>query len=226
MKLNISRVKFIASATSFLALSLLVGLALADAPTITITLINGGNTTIPWTTPGDSLTVSSLPTTVNVQGTLVHDPNTNPVKKVKLYVDTVFASEQTLPLNVGDTFNFSLPWTITTAGSHTLAVTAKHGNCSNSCIGVDEEVLTVINLGGGGGDGGGVNCPAAPAIAAHYLKDILGIKSGSTLYKNIVSLVALHMGPQTMFDGIAACTQPAYTNAVKAFVDANLTVPK
>ncbi len=69
-----------------------------------------------------------------------------------------------------------------------------------------------------------LECPAAPSIAAAYLKT-LGIKSGSKEYKSIISLVAMHMGPQTFFDGVGACNL-AYAGVVQAFVNANKTVPK
>lgn len=172
-----------------------------------------------------------MPTTVSVNGTLVHDPNTNPVKKVKLYVDSVFESEQSLPLNIGTTFNFALPWNITTAGSHTLVVTAKHGNCGANCIGVDEEVLTVINLGDGGGDGGGVNCPAAPAIAAGFMLSGTNsnpVKPGSATWKSIMTAVAKQTGSSGTFWAKYACgggngytTAADYVNAVKDYVNAH-----
>ena len=69
-----------------------------------------------------------------------------------------------------------------------------------------------------------VDCPAAPSIAAHYLHFEKGIHPGSNTYQNIVSQVADHMGPQTDFDGINACTHPAYENAVKAYVDGLLAL--
>jgi hypothetical protein len=59
-------------------------------------------------------------------------------------------------------------------------------------------------------------CPAAPAIAAAYLKEN-SIKPSSTTFKNIISLVAAHMGPQTNFNGVAAC-DAGYAAAVQAFI--------
>jgi hypothetical protein len=66
------------------------------------------------------------------------------------------------------------------------------------------------------------SCDAAPSVAAHYLHFVKGIHPGSNTYQNIVSQVAQHMGPQTDFDGINACTHPAYENAVTAYVDSLL----
>ncbi len=60
-------------------------------------------------------------------------------------------------------------------------------------------------------------CSAAPSYAAHYLKE-LGIKTGSKLYKNIVSLVAKRMGPANSFDGVEACDMPDYQTVVESYV--------
>lgn len=67
-------------------------------------------------------------------------------------------------------------------------------------------------------------CPAAPSIAAAYLKSS-GIKSGSTGYKNVISLVAHQMSPQTNFNGFNSCSD-GYAGAVKAYVDQNKTTLK
>ncbi|MGE5297638.1 MAG: hypothetical protein ACM3KM_00555 [Acidobacteriaceae bacterium] len=61
-------------------------------------------------------------------------------------------------------------------------------------------------------------CPAAPSIAAAYLKS-LGIKSNSAVSKNIISQVAHKMGPQTDFSQVHACDLTGYSNAVKAYVN-------
>ncbi len=63
-----------------------------------------------------------------------------------------------------------------------------------------------------------LNCPAAPAVAAKYLKST-GTKPGSTLEKNIISLVAKKMGAQKNFDGTGACDKPAYDNKIIAFIN-------
>jgi hypothetical protein len=61
-----------------------------------------------------------------------------------------------------------------------------------------------------------LSCPAAPAIAAAYLKSE-NIKPGSTLGKNIISQVAALMGPQTDFKGVSKC-QTGYKEKVEAYV--------
>lgn len=71
-----------------------------------------------------------------------------------------------------------------------------------------------------------LDCPAAPSIAAAYLQNVLHIKAGSATFKNIISLVAQHMGPQTDFDGIHAC-QTGYNTVVDAYALSKVNaVPK
>ncbi len=65
--------------------------------------------------------------------------------------------------------------------------------------------------------------PAAPAIAAHYLQG-LGVKAGSPAFKNVVSSVAHHMGPETDFDGVAK-EDPAYEQTVEDYVDELIADP-
>lgn len=66
--------------------------------------------------------------------------------------------------------------------------------------------------------------PPAPVIANRYLKE-LGLKAGSKQYKNIVSLVAHQMGPETDFNGVSV-NDPAYPSLVKDFVDTNMSILK
>ncbi len=129
--------------------------------------------------------------------------------------------------SVGSAPGFSsitdLPLTIT-PGSHELEFVVKndaYGGATNPTgviykTSIDYCVPTVPPA---------TECPAAPSIAAAYLK-FLGIKAGSAQFSNIISLVAQHMGPQTNFNGINSCSLPAYSDAVKVFVNANKTVPK
>ena len=53
----------------------------------------------------------------------------------------------------------------------------------------------------------------------------LGVKAGSTTFKNVTSLVAGHMGPGTNFDGLTPCDS-GYVSAVNAYADANGAIPK
>lgn len=61
-------------------------------------------------------------------------------------------------------------------------------------------------------------CPAAPSIAAAYLKNELNIKPGSTEGKNIISQVAHEMTQQAYFGGVGPC-DPTYPDKVRDFVD-------
>jgi len=65
------------------------------------------------------------------------------------------------------------------------------------------------------------DCPAAPAIAAHYLHFTLHIHPGSSTYQNLISQVAHEMGPQSNFHGIGPC-ETGYQAAVIAFVNSLL----
>ena len=82
---------------------------LADTPVLNILTITGPDVVGTWTPGSGSLTVNVTPTTVNVGGSVTHDPNLNPVQEVRLYVNTVLQSSQTVPNGSGTTFTFSLP---------------------------------------------------------------------------------------------------------------------
>jgi hypothetical protein len=222
MKHNFKKFALAAGVVGTLAIA---GVALADAPVLNILTITGANVDGTWA-PGNDLTVTSLPSTVSVGGTVTHDQNLNPVNAVKLYVNDVLTGTQVVPNGSGNTFNFSLPWTITTAGNYTLKVTAKHGNCGD-CTGMDEETLTVINLGGGGGGNPGVNCPAAPAIGGAYMK-AHNVKAGSAKWKSVITYLASQTGNGGTYWAKYACgggiyaDQAAYRAAVEAYVASQL----
>jgi hypothetical protein len=104
--------------------------------------------------------------------------------------DVLLATFQTAAFQEPD--NVSTPFTLTSPTTYpTVDVTA--GSCS-----LDED------------------CPAAPAIAAHYLHDH-GVRPGTSTYDNIVAAVADHMGPETDFNGIGKCAE-GYAAAVEGFV--------
>jgi hypothetical protein len=63
-----------------------------------------------------------------------------------------------------------------------------------------------------------VDYPAAPAIAARLLREN-GVSGSARGY--YVSMVALYMGPQTDFDGVAKSDAAAYEAAVDAFLMLN-----
>ncbi len=178
-----------------------------------------------------ALEYATFPQVYNVTGVIAHNPLSS-IKNLTLWVNgaTSTVIVDPYPLSTATTSPFSLPWNITAPGTYTLFVTAKHGTTGSTGTSTSETVsvtqtvivppppppveeppveeppVTVTE------------CPAAPSYAAHYLKS-LGIKAGGKPYKNMVSAVAGHMGPQTRFNGVDACTMPAYEQAVKIFID-------
>lgn len=64
-----------------------------------------------------------------------------------------------------------------------------------------------------------IECPAAPSVATHYLKDTLHMEPGDDPAKNIIAQVADHMTQGARFDGIGKC-EPGYQDAVITFVNA------
>jgi hypothetical protein len=165
-----------------------------------------------------------------------------------LWVNGVQESIIAIPYVIGDTdpSAFSLPWNIAGEGIFTVQVKARHGAGGQTGSSTPEEVVitTRVFVCEEGQVGTYPNCaepepeicplgytgmypfcvlvavldcPAAPSYAAPYLK-VLGVKAGSKAYKNAVSLVAGHMGPQKIFDGVGAC-HPEYKEVIQGFID-------
>lgn len=187
-------------------------LASAPVPSVSITAVGGQDATSGAVT----LNVTGFPTVVALDGVANIDHATLDGANlafsdngIEFYSDHYFAG-----IGNEDTANFSVPWSITSAGTHDIVATVTHGNQDGT-----DSVLVTINF------NISVNqCPAAPSVAAHYLK-ALGIKPTTKLYKNVISLVAGHMGAQTDFDGVKAC-DAGYAAVVKAYVNSHLTVSK
>lgn len=191
--------------SGFIALVLGVGVVFAHAPTVVIN-------------PIGPLSYATFPQTYNVTGTVTHEnpSNVSAVTDVTLFINNIQEGVAFNPNSGNDpSAPFVLPWNITGPGTYDVTVTARHGND----IGEDLEQVVVsstqVTIS---------QCPAAPSIAAHYLQS-QSIKSGSKLFKNVISLVAQHMGPETNFDGIGACDS-GYETVVKTFVDGHMTVSK
>ncbi|HPS33152.1 MAG TPA: hypothetical protein PKW57_06575 [Anaerolineaceae bacterium] len=156
--------------------------------------------------PLGPLYYTSFPQTVNVAFNVTHDPNVDSVSNFSLYVNDDLEVGPTDFDNVGNltSYDYSLPWTITAPGTYTLKIQAKHGNAWGEDTETVEVYLQVI-----------VDYPAAPAVAAKLLKThgFTGKNMGSW-----VSQVALHMGPETDFDGVQKSEVAAYEAAVDAFL--------
>jgi hypothetical protein len=194
--------------------------AFADAPPPTPPTVN-----ITSPTSASSLVFSSFPATVPVTGDVSFTGGTGngstnlcAVKDLTVtvdgeqigYLDKVGHSNGSPSCE--DTFTtWSYPWTIDAAGSYTIKVTAHVSNDVGSDVEqvvVSQQTLTA-------------DYPAAPAVAAHILKD-QGVSARYGSGKkggNYISDVAGHMGPQTDFDGVAKDDVDAYEAAVYAFLD-------
>jgi hypothetical protein len=172
----------------------------ADSPSVSITSIGG-------VAPGGTVYVSSLPTTLTVAGTVSHGIGINSVSGVELKVDaTVCGTLNNFPSIPGNpsTSNFALPCLITAAGLQTFTVGMRHGDD----WGYDSEVVTVEVS-------SSIVCKAAPAIAADWLRtNHPGVKSGSKLYKNIISHIANEMTQGAQFQSHDKCTT-GYVTAVQ-----------
>jgi len=205
--------RIVLTALASLAVVLLVvSAALAHAPSVQITSVGGQDAT----SGSVGLSTGALPMTVDIEGTMTHENpgNVNPVKLelidngTSIYYGSPFSDLG----NIG-TAGFTVPWTITDAGNHTIEAIVSHGNADGTDT-IDVNLVLNVEV---------TQCPAAPSIAAHYLRE-MGVKSGSKMFTNIISLVADHMGPTTYFDGVGAC-DPGYVAAVESFVDGLVTTP-
>ncbi len=189
--------------------------ASAHAPTITADSIG-------------PLEFATFPQTHNVTGTISHNPLSS-LKNLTLWVNGTTSAVIADPFasSTATTSPFALSWNIVTPGTYTVFVTARHGTTGSIGTSTPETVVITqpVVIPPPPEEEEPEECPAAPSIAAHYLKD-KGIKSGSKIYKNIISLVTAHMAPGTDFDGAVACATTAYARAVKAFVEGSLQVPK
>ncbi len=158
--------------------------------------------------PLGPLYFTAFPQTVNVPFHVHHEPNVDAVNNFSLYVNNVLEVGPTDFEDVGNLtdYDYSLPWTITAPGTYTLKIQAKHGNDWGDDTEIVEVYLQVV-----------VDYPAAPAIAARLLKaNGFGGKNMGTW----VSMVALHMGPETDFDGVHKSNVAAYEAAVDAYLKA------
>lgn len=178
------------------------GVALADAPMITLD-------------PVGPLDYATFPQAYDVTGTIQHGSGSNglnPVDSVDLYIDGTFESTQAIANGIGSSFGFSLPWNITSAGTYMVEVRAVHGAAEGSDseeVTVTMTVLPPVVV---------TECPAAPAIAAGYMRNDLGIKAGSKTWQSIMKQVAGETGSHGSLWAANACDAD-YADDVKAFVD-------
>ena len=203
---RISRKTAAVMTTAVAAAALVVAPVFAHAPSVNITAING----LDATSGTVSFSVPSLPTTVNVDGTATHDDPGN-LDGVKLSLSdngVVFYPSNNYWSGIGNvgTAPFTVPWTITAAGAHTIVVTVSHGNADGT-----DTVDVTINL-----NVVVTECPAAPAVAADLLR-LHNVKPKLISDKNYISSVAHQMGPQNSFNGVGAC-DAGYRDAVDTYL--------
>jgi hypothetical protein len=186
---------------------------------------------------GTATTVVAPATTVtrNVTLVAVNDPGWNgddgaaPLCNLRgggHYVTASVTSSDPLVATVSPstlTFNDcgeSYPITVTAlaCGTATISVAVTDYKSAGGVNAVfNDDVLTITVS--GTGCGGVKTCakPAAPAWAAYFLQ-LNKVKAGTKTSTNLISNVAQHMGPGTMFDGVAKADQTAYADAVFAYL--------
>ena len=185
-----------------LGVMLVAGVALAHAPKVTLDPLGDLGPYAP----------TDFPVAYNVTGDVCHTPNVTSVSEVKLFINNVQEGATFNP-NFGniECAGFSLPWSITGPGTFTVKVTARHGNDEGEDWETIEVTGTVVVAG----------CPAAPAIAAHYMMNDLGFKPVTGKFKGIMKAVAGETGVNGSLWAGNAC-EPGYADAVRLFVDINL----
>jgi hypothetical protein len=182
-----------------LGLGSLATVAFAHAPVITIN-------------PIPDLTYATFPQTYDVTGMATHNP-INVVQNLALHVNNVVVSSSSAPFALlsGTTSPYTLPWNITGPGTYTVFVTARHGVGGQTGTSTEESVAVAQTI-------VVTQCPAAPAIAGVYMRDVLGIKPTSAVFKNVIQTVARQTGNSGLLWAERAC-DIGYANAVRDFVD-------
>jgi hypothetical protein len=204
------RTALLLSAAAVSALMVAV-IASAHAPTVTIDSIDGQSTA-----GSIVINVSSLPHTVTIAGTTTHEgpANISAVSTVEAFDNAALFHSGNLGNSGNDpSTTWTIPWTITTAGNHTILVRMKHGNDWGS----DSETVSVVGV--------TVTCTkAAPAIAGAYLKNVAGWKPVSGQFKDAMYLVAQETGVNGSLWAGDKC-DGTYEARVIAFVNANIWAP-
>jgi hypothetical protein len=146
----------------------------------------------------------------DVTGTINHTPNVNSVTDLKLFINDTQEGLAQDPTGNGTSAAFSLPWNILVPGVYDVKVTAKHGNDIGEDVQEDIvfiETQVVVT-----------ECPAAPAIAAGYMKS-LSIKEGSSVWKKVMKGIAQQTGVNGGLLWAANSCAAGYSNNVKSAVD-------
>lgn len=210
-----TKAKITAVVTSLAAAATLMFAGIASAsngpvPSVTITAI-GGQSVSAGTV---NISVPMLPTQVSVDGNGSVDSGTINGVSLELSDNTVdFYGPTNYWASSGnvDAAPFSVPWNITSAGNHTIIATVKTANNPDS-----DTVLAAVTV--------NMNvtvCPAAPAIAGDYMKNVLRIKASSKTFSNIINQVAHQTGSNGTLWAANACNV-GYATMVTTYVDSLL----
>jgi hypothetical protein len=186
-------------ATGIVAALTFSGIVLATAPVVAID-------------PIGPLEYATFPQLFNVTGTVTHTPNVSSISELKLYINDVQEGPTQNPSGVTTVEPFSMPWNILGPGTYTVKVTARHGNG----IGMDsEEVIVTQSV-------VVTECPAAPAIAAAYMRSHSpSVKGGSATWKMVMTNIAGRTGAKGDLWAANACAA-GYAASVQAAVNALL----
>jgi hypothetical protein len=107
-----------------------------------------------------------------------------------------------------DTFNF------TPAGTGTFVISFRVWHHTQSDRNAQESVTVMAT------DCNNEDCPAAPAIAGAYLRNVKGLRPSNPLYNEIVEEIAHVMHEEFGFNPCA----PGYADDVESYIDSHWTI--
>lgn len=186
----------------------IAGASNGPQPTVTVDALDG-QSVVAGSPNTVNISVPMLPASVNVDGTAMVDQGN--MDGVQLEVSdngTDFYGPTNYWAGSGnvDTAPYSVPWSITSAGSHTIVATVSIAN-NDGTYTVVATVTVTINV---------TECPAAPAIAAGYMQ-AHNVKSGSGQWKTVINDVAHQTGSSGQFWAAHSCDQ-GYAASVTSYI--------
>jgi len=210
--MNKTLIKTAAAAVVMFGISAAPLMAIAPTLSVSVDAINGTAVT-PGSPSTVTINVPTLPWTVPVDGTGSVTTGAIDGMNLELSDNAVdfYNDHYWQNIGSGSSHPFSVPWTIGSAGAHTIVATVTRGNADGSdTVDVTVNTLNIV-----------VNqCPAAPAIAAAYMQSH-GVKSGSAKWKAVINYVAGQTGSKGIFWAAHSCDS-GYRAAVEAYVAAHI----
>ena len=135
------------------------------------------------------------------------------VTRREWYVNGVGQGVETIPAGQNsagsDTFDFIPPGT----GVYVIAFRIWHHNANQADRDAREEVTVTVT------DCSDNDCPAAPAIANAYLRDVKGLRPNDPLHREIIEEIAHVMHSEFGYDPCA----PGYAQDVESYIDSHWT---